>query len=117
MMPTIPNKNFSDVMLCLTRGAGLLLTPGMDDHEQVRLVLEEAARDPRHGEWESEIAGLVERGQWEEIRSIAENLRRQRPQMCLRCWHTWHPRGGAQVRCPRCRSPYWNRPRKSMKGI
>lgn len=29
---------------------------------------------------------------------------------CLRCGHTWLPRSErAPVRCPRCKSPYWNR--------
>ena len=32
---------------------------------------------------------------------------------CLHCDHTWVPRiEGAPVRCPKCQSPYWNRPRK-----
>jgi DNA-directed RNA polymerase subunit RPC12/RpoP len=36
---------------------------------------------------------------------------------CERCGHEWIPRGdnGEEPRvCPKCRSPYWNRPRKSM---
>jgi len=31
---------------------------------------------------------------------------------CLRCGHIWTPRQ-AEVRiCPKCKSPYWDRPRK-----
>lgn len=36
---------------------------------------------------------------------------------CERCSHEWIPRGGAEEEptvCPKCRSPYWNRPKKSM---
>ena len=35
---------------------------------------------------------------------------------CERCDYEWIPRNGDQepATCPRCRSPYWNRPRKSM---
>ena len=37
---------------------------------------------------------------------------------CERCSHEWIPRGarnglGPNV-CPRCKSPYWNKPRKSL---
>ena len=36
---------------------------------------------------------------------------------CERCGHEWIPRGSAEEEprvCPKCRSPWWNRPRKSM---
>src|SRR5271166_6198623 len=35
---------------------------------------------------------------------------------CERCGYEWIPRNGDQepATCPKCRSPYWNRPRKSM---
>ncbi|CAM5998723.1 unnamed protein product [Sphagnum balticum] len=33
--------------------------------------------------------------------------------ICLRCGHSWYPRKeGVSVQCPKCRSPYWNIPRK-----
>ena len=35
---------------------------------------------------------------------------------CERCSHEWIPRGGADDEprvCPNCKSPYWNKPRKS----
>ena len=33
---------------------------------------------------------------------------------CDRCTHEWIPRGDGQpLTCPKCRSPYWNRPRKA----
>lgn len=35
---------------------------------------------------------------------------------CLRCGHKWVPRGegkGVPTICPRCKSPYWNKPRKN----
>jgi len=32
---------------------------------------------------------------------------------CDRCGHEWTPRSEAvPIACPRCKSPYWNRPRK-----
>lgn len=31
---------------------------------------------------------------------------------CLRCLHEWLPKKiGKPIRCPRCGSPYWDRPR------
>lgn len=37
--------------------------------------------------------------------------------ICLRCDHGWYPRKeGASVQCPRCRSPYWNIPKKECAG-
>lgn len=36
---------------------------------------------------------------------------------CERCGHEWIPRGQAEELprvCPKCRSPWWNRPRKAM---
>ena len=37
----------------------------------------------------------------------------QQKQTCLRCGVTWMPRVASPVLCPRCRSPYWNRPRRN----
>ena len=31
---------------------------------------------------------------------------------CLRCRHEWIPRIPSPVKCPKCLSPYWSRPRK-----
>ena len=36
---------------------------------------------------------------------------------CERCEHEWVPRGGAEEEprvCPKCRSPWWNRPKNSL---
>ncbi len=38
---------------------------------------------------------------------------------CLRCNppHEWHPRSNRMpLRCPKCGSPYWNRPKVRVKG-
>jgi DNA-directed RNA polymerase subunit RPC12/RpoP len=35
---------------------------------------------------------------------------------CERCGHEWLPRGTVKrepLQCPKCHSPYWNRPRKT----
>ena len=32
---------------------------------------------------------------------------------CKRCGHSWYPRGTRIITCPKCRSPYWDRERKS----
>ncbi len=33
---------------------------------------------------------------------------------CERCNHKWIPRGNEEPRvCPKCKSPYWNRPKKN----
>ncbi len=35
---------------------------------------------------------------------------------CDRCGHEWIPRGASEQEprvCPKCKSPYWNRPRKT----
>jgi len=36
---------------------------------------------------------------------------------CERCKHVWMPReeGVAPKVCPKCKSPYWDRPRKPKK--
>ena len=37
---------------------------------------------------------------------------------CERCGHIWVPRStteGDPIICPRCKSPYWNKPRR-MEG-
>jgi DNA-directed RNA polymerase subunit RPC12/RpoP len=36
---------------------------------------------------------------------------------CERCSHEWVPRNEPlPLVCPRCKSPYWNRPRRTKKG-
>lgn len=38
---------------------------------------------------------------------------------CERCEHVWVPRDGAKEEprvCPKCKSPYWNKPRKKPSG-
>jgi len=36
---------------------------------------------------------------------------------CERCSHIWFPRGkeGPRV-CPKCKSPYWDKPRRAKAG-
>tara|TARA_Y100000310_G_C20607180_1_gene776139 strand:- start:178 stop:333 length:156 start_codon:yes stop_codon:yes gene_type:complete len=37
---------------------------------------------------------------------------------CERCSHEWVPRNKSKEEprvCPKCKSPYWNRPRKNKK--
>lgn len=37
---------------------------------------------------------------------------------CERCEHTWVPRSTTESEptiCPKCKSPYWNRPRRTNK--
>lgn len=40
---------------------------------------------------------------------------------CSRCGHTWEPREDVAVKaprvCPKCKSPYWNRPRKRGQKV
>ena len=39
-----------------------------------------------------------------------------RQHTCLRCGNTWWPRRPSKpLRCPGCKSPYWDRPRKLIK--
>lgn len=36
---------------------------------------------------------------------------------CERCEHVWVPREDAEPRvCPKCKSPYWNKPRRKPKA-
>ena len=35
---------------------------------------------------------------------------------CLRCGHCWVPRQEQVTICPKCKSPYWDKPRKQEKG-
>ena len=35
---------------------------------------------------------------------------------CLRCGHTWYPKKPVEPKvCPKCKSPYWNKPK--WKGV
>ncbi|MEM5836300.1 MAG: hypothetical protein QXR09_02075 [Candidatus Aenigmatarchaeota archaeon] len=35
---------------------------------------------------------------------------------CFRCKHEWLPRGKNIPKvCPRCKSPYWDRPKKKLR--
>jgi Zn finger protein HypA/HybF involved in hydrogenase expression len=34
---------------------------------------------------------------------------------CLRCKHLWIRRTPKPKRCPKCKSPYWNKPRRKPK--
>jgi len=36
---------------------------------------------------------------------------------CLRCGHAWTPRGPRPLACAKCRSPYWDRPRRTPKRL
>jgi len=37
---------------------------------------------------------------------------------CFRCYHTWKKRRENPKSCPKCHSPYWNKPRRRIsKGI
>ena len=38
---------------------------------------------------------------------------------CERCYHIWLPREMEQVPrvCPKCKSPYWDRPRKTPTDL
>jgi hypothetical protein len=39
-----------------------------------------------------------------------------RHQRCLRCEHRWWPRSPMRtLRCPGCKSPYWDRPRRTVQ--
>ncbi len=41
-----------------------------------------------------------------------------RGNICYRCEHEWRPKNielGSRV-CPKCKSPYWDRPRRKCKG-
>lgn len=41
-----------------------------------------------------------------------------REQQCLRCDHRWWPRTPSRtLRCPRCKSPYWDRPRRTVQDV
>ncbi len=36
---------------------------------------------------------------------------------CKRCGHTWYPRKPVPPQsCPKCKSPYWNKPRRTKKS-
>ena len=36
--------------------------------------------------------------------------------LCERCGHEWPPKGEGEPKfCPKCKSPYWNTPRRSEK--
>ena len=48
--------------------------------------------------------------------SGSETAKTLHRQTCQRCGKTWWPRQSAKpARCPRCKSPYWDKPRR-IKG-
>ena len=37
---------------------------------------------------------------------------------CLRCDHEWVPRKeGKPIKCPKCQSPYWDKPRQADRFL
>jgi len=34
---------------------------------------------------------------------------------CLRCGHTWVPRTNDVRICPKCKTPFWDKPRKELQ--
>lgn len=37
--------------------------------------------------------------------------------LCERCGHEWPPKGEGEPKfCPKCKSPYWNKPRQQPKA-
>ena len=36
---------------------------------------------------------------------------------CLRCGHNWVPKKTEVRLCPKCKSPYWDKPRKITKQV
>ena len=34
---------------------------------------------------------------------------------CLRCGNTWQNRIPKPKQCPKCKSPYWNKPKRKVK--
>lgn len=34
---------------------------------------------------------------------------------CLRCGHKWRPRKSTIRICPKCKSPYWDRPKRDKR--
>src|SRR5882672_105360 len=36
---------------------------------------------------------------------------------CQRSGYTWAPRIASTTRCPKCKSKYWNSPRKTRQGL
>lgn len=36
---------------------------------------------------------------------------------CLRCGHKWVPRQADVRICPKCKSPYWNKPKKVKREV
>ena len=37
--------------------------------------------------------------------------------ICKRCNESWPPRKKDIKRCPRCKSPYWNKERQAKKNV
>jgi len=48
---------------------------------------------------------------------MAEILIKKKGFKCEKCGHEWVPRNEeTPIICPRCKSPYWNKPRKKNKN-
>ena len=48
-----------------------------------------------------------------QIKEIIELLIKDKHLRCARCGYEWFPRKVEPRKCPRCKSPYWDRERKS----
>ncbi len=48
---------------------------------------------------------------------MAEIILKVKGFKCERCNHMWAPRNKEEkpIICPKCKSPYWNRPRKKER--
>ena len=54
---------------------------------------------------------------WESEHSIMITENTSTLFTCGRCFHSWQPRRpGAPRVCPKCKSPYWNKPRVFPEG-
>jgi len=45
---------------------------------------------------------------------------KQKGYRCNRCGHEWKPRQSTEGEpkvCPKCKSPYWNKPRKYKRKV
>jgi len=64
------------------------------------------------GGWASEILAEIEAQARHQELDATEGGWTMPVYKCLRCGYQWQPRIQHPQRCPKCNSPYWNKPRR-----
>lgn len=89
---------------------------GRIDHRNVEQADNPITEDER--EYAIDVARAMAKRAGLDLDALIEGQRKSEADylsmlFCSRCSHEWYPRTAVKPRvCPKCKSPYWDRPRK-----